>query len=559
MKANETSLRNLLEGTKQFQIPLFQRPYSWEKPNWEALWEDLISVYTDEVKGFYFIGPIVTQAIPGTAEGISPFIVIDGQQRLTTLTILLAALRNCIKRSNERAAKELYNLYLVNEYKDDDEFYKVLPTHSDRETYKSIIQAKTNKDIKKIGKIYDAYQFFEKKLKKPGIENIDVFDYTKFKQVCLERLMLVNITSDEQDNPYLIFESLNNKGQELTQADLIRNYIFMQLPTQQQEVIYQKQWQPLQQQFETYGKEYSAEMTNAFWFYLRKDGESVSEKAVYKTLKDKFDKSGNIQENLEELIQFVKYYQYFNFEYPDCPVKFKTRFKRLLRLDFKAGQMFLLNVYHEYEQRDLSEKDFEKILIYVESYFVRRWFAGISTRSLGGVFNKLYSQVKAENPSSTLDGLYTVLNRFEGSQIWPDDESFCQGIINQKIYSKSYIDRVKLILESIEETLSKEKVDPDNLTIEHIMPQKLTQEWKEDLGKGYSTLHKKWLHTLGNLTLTGYNSELSNKSFEQKRIDLKQSNISLNKYFQNIETWNIDSIYSRAEYLAKIAIQVWPR
>ncbi len=399
MKANETSLRNLLEGTKQFQIPLFQRPYSWEKQNWEALWEDLISIYTDEVKGFYFIGLIVTQAIPGTAEGISPFIVIDGQQRLTTLTILLAALRNCIKKSDKEAAEELYELYLINKFKKDDNLYKVLPTHGDREIYQSIIQAKNIKDIKQEGKIYEAYQFFEKKLKKPNIENIDTFEYGKFKRICLERLMLVNITSDEQDNPYLIFESLNNKGTELTQADLVRNYVFMQLPKDKQEEIYQQQWQPLQQQFETYGKkqEYSEEITKAFLFYLKKDGESVTEKAVYKTLKDQFDKLGYIEENLEDLIKFVKYYQYFNFEHPDCPSKFKNCFKRLLRLDFKTCQIFILNVYHEYEQGDLSEKDFEKILIDLESYFVRRWFAGIYTRFLGGVFNKLYSQVKTEN------------------------------------------------------------------------------------------------------------------------------------------------------------------
>jgi uncharacterized protein with ParB-like and HNH nuclease domain len=561
MKANETSLRNLLEGSKQFQIPLFQRPYSWEKQNWEALWDDLISIYIDEGKGDYFLGPIVTQAIPGTAEGISPFTVIDGQQRLTTLTILLAALRKCIKKNDKEAAEELYALYLTNQFKKGDNFYKVLPTQGDRDTYQSIIQAKNIKDINKESKIYQAYNFFEKKLNKPDIEDIDTLDFNKFKIICLEHLTLVNITSDEQDNPYLIFESLNNKGQELTQADLVRNYIFMQLPKDKQEEIYQQQWQPLQQQFETSGnkQEYSEQITNALWFYLRKDGESVSEKSVYKTLKDRFDKSGNIQENLEKLIQFIKYYQYFNFEHPDCPPKFNNRFKRLIRLDFKACQMFLLNVSHEYDKEDLSENDFEKILIYLESYFVRRWFAGKSTKSLGGVFNKLWSEVKAKNSSSILDGLHTVLTEYEGTKVWPDDESFRKGIITKTIYSKSYIDRVKLILESLEDTLSKEKVNPDNLTIEHIMPQTLPKEWKESLGKGSSTLHKKWLHTLGNLTLTGYNSELSNKSFEKKLVDLKKSNVSLNKYFLDIETWNEESIQKRAEYLANIAIQVWPR
>ncbi|MBD1925774.1 DUF262 domain-containing protein [Trichocoleus sp. FACHB-90] len=162
MKASETSLRNLLEGGKQFQIPLFQRPYSWRKENWETLWEDLMSLYKDEVKGFYFLGPIVTQAVPGTADGISPFIVIDGQQRLTTLTILLAALRNYLKKSDQQMADQVQEFYLINKYQKNDDFYKVLPTQDDREAYYRIIQIKKEKgkELKKEGQIYEAYKFW---------------------------------------------------------------------------------------------------------------------------------------------------------------------------------------------------------------------------------------------------------------------------------------------------------------------------------------------------------------------------------------------------------------
>jgi len=142
MKASETSLRNLLEGGKQFQIPLFQRPYSWKKENWEALWEDLMSLYNEEVQGFYFLGPIVTQAVPGTADGISPFVVIDGQQRLTTLTIVLAALRNYLKKLDQQMAEQVYEFYLINKYQKGDDFYKILPTQDDREVYKNLFRAK---------------------------------------------------------------------------------------------------------------------------------------------------------------------------------------------------------------------------------------------------------------------------------------------------------------------------------------------------------------------------------------------------------------------------------
>ena len=571
MKASETSLRNLLEGGKQFQIPLFQRPYSWKKENWEALWEDLMSLYNDEVKGSYFLGPIVTQAVLGTAEGISPFIVIDGQQRLTTLTIVLAVLRNSLKKLDPTKAEEVQELYLINKYKKDDDFYKVLPTQDDRDVYKSIIQSNKIKDIKKEGQIYEAYKFFEGKFKKPDPEVDIALDLAKIKIIILERLVLVNITTDDSDNPYLIFESLNNKGEELTQADLVRNYIFMKLPTEERDEIYNNEWLPLQETFKMNmkHKEYADELTNAFWFYMRKDGKAVNQKEVYKEIKKRFDDAAKrlekpevgIKAELQKLIQFTNYYQRLNFYEKEPEPKLRRWFKRLIRLDFTTCHIFLLNIYYEYEEERLSLVKFEEILRYLESYFVRRLFAGISTKTLGTVFNNLYQEVKEKNPDDLVNGLREVLKSYDKAKVWPDDEAFRQGIITESVYTKSLSDRTKLILESLEASLTKEKVEPDNLTIEHIMPQTLTAQWKTMLGANYSTLHKKWQHTLGNLTLTGYNPELSNKTFAEKLSRLKDSNVTLNHYFRKVEldVWSEEEIKSRAEYLADIAIKVWPR
>lgn len=460
MKASETTLRNLLEGTKQFQIPLFQRPYSWKKENWEILWGDLISLYNEEVEG--------------------------------------------------------------------------------------------------------SYKFFEGKLKTPDPDEEIPLDYVKFKAILLERLILVNITTDDKDNPYLIFESLNNKGEELTQADLVRNYIFMKLSPEEQEEVYKNEWLPLQESFRknVEKKEYAEELTKAFWFYLRKDGEAVNEKEVYKFIKNRFDRSKvGVKDELAKLIQFTNYYLRLNFEDEEPESNLKRRFKRLMRLDFTTCHIFLLNIYHEYDEERLSLGDFEKILLYLESYFVRRRLAGVSTKVLGTVFNNLYKQVKEKNTHDLVNGLGEVLAGFEGSQIWPDDESFRQGIINEPLYSKSSTanDRVKFLLETVEESLSKERVDPQNLTIEHIMPQKLNNEWGSMLGANPGNAHKKWLHTLGNLTLTGYNTELSNKPFKEKLILLRSSNISLNQYFDNVDVWNEEAIKKRAEVLADKAIKLWPR
>lgn len=567
MKASETSLRNLLEGGKQFQIPLFQRPYSWKRENWETLWEDLMSLYNGEVQGLYFLGPIVTQAALGTADGISPFVVIDGQQRLTTLTIILAALRNEIKKSDSDTAQEVDELYLINKFKKHDDIYKVLPTQNDREVYKSIIQSKKAKDIRKEGQIYEAYKFFEGKFKKPDIDEDIFLDYTKFKTILLERLILVNITSDNNDNPYLIFESLNNKGEELTQADLVRNYIFMKLPPEERDEVYSNKWLPLENSFKSNmnHKECAGELTNAFWFYLRKDGVAVNEKEVYKAIKKRFDDfrcTDELKLELENLIKFSNYYLRLNFYKEEPEPKLKEWFRRLKRLDFTTCHIFLLNIYSHYEEKNLSLEDFEKILRYLESYFVRRWLAEVPTRSLGIVFNNLYNQVKKTNSHNLVSGLHTVLVNFEKNQRYPDDNEFRQALISKFLYSlRGSNDRVKLLLESIEVSLNhKEQVAPQNLNIEHILPQSLTKEWKTTLGDNYINIQKKWLHTLGNLTLTGYNPELSNKPFGEKLSLLKKSNLALNKYYQEkkVDVWNEEAIKNRAEYLADIAIRIWP-
>lgn len=568
MKASETSLRNLLEGGKQFQIPLFQRPYSWKKENWETLWEDLMSLYTGAVQGSYFLGPIVTQSVSSTADGISPFIVIDGQQRLTTLTIVLAVLRNYLKKFDSNMAQEVEELYLLNKFKKNDDCYKLLPTQDDRDVYKNIIQSKRAKDIKKEGQIYEAYKFFDTKFKKPDPEEDFELDYIKFKIILLEKLLLVNITTDTNDNPYLIFESLNNKGEELTQADLVRNYIFMKLPLGERDEIYNNQWLPLQESFKknVSHKEYAGELTKAFWFYLRKDGMDINEKEVYKTIKKRFDDlscTNEFKVELNNLITFSNYYLRLNFNDEEPELKLKQQFGRLKRLDFTTCHIFLLNIYQQYEEEKISLEAFEKILCYLESYFVRRWFADVPTRSLGNVFNNLYNQVKQKEPQDLVKGLQSVLASFDKNQRCPDESEFRQSLINKSLYSsKGSNDRVKLVLETIEASLSKERVDPQSLNIEHIMPQSLNKEWKGMLGENHANLHKKWLHTLGNLTLTGYNSELSNKPFKEKSAHLQNnSNLALNKYYQQkkVIVWNEDTIKNRAEYLANIALKIWLR
>lgn len=571
MKASETKLRELLEGSKQFQIPLFQRPYSWSKKEWKVLWEDIMEIY-HENEDNHFLGPIVTQAVPGTPDGISPFLLIDGQQRLTTLSVLLAALREHLKEDDSESAEELQELYLINRYKKGDAHYKILPTQADQEVYKKVVKGLINESTSLID---EAFKFFCNQLKNGDIEEDNAsIDLAKFKNVVLEKLTLVSITLDDRDNPYIIFESLNHKGAPLTQADLVRNYFFMKLTDKEQrEEAYEKIWLPLQEQFKVNADadQYLKELTRAFWCYLRTEGGNISQDKTYQTLKGRLDKKKNPDEvlsALKEFSQFAKYYIRICFPEKTEPNALLQRgFKRLKILELKNCHPLLLNLYRDYEENKLSLKEFEQALRHVESYYVRRIVADLTSVQMNKVFNELYQKANellhSQNLSDFASALREQLRSLPStskSYVWPDDDEFRRSIIENTV--KIDRSRVKLLLGSLAEPLTKFQVKTDDLTLEHIMPQKLTGEWRTLLGANADEVHKRWLNTLGNLTLTphSYNSEMSNNAFSEKLSYLRTSALTLdNQYFKNVETWNPEEIQRRAEYLADIAVKVWPR
>ncbi len=572
MKASETTLRELLEGTKQFQIPLFQRRYSWNKTYWSTLWEDLINIYEGGVKGGYFVGTVVTQSTPGTAHGISPFIVIDGQQRLTTFTLLLAVIRDLFKLSeDENSAEEIDQLYLINKFKKDDDFYKLLPTQRDRSIYKEIIDATNNTDIiskdDESSNIMQAFVFFTKQIN-TAIKNQEI-ELEKLKHVILDRLILVSITSDDRDNPYLIFESLNNKGLDLTQSDLIRNYIFMNFPESEREEIYKNSWLSLEGKFKDNsqgsGKELDG-LTQFFWFYLRKNGNSIAEKEIYKQMRTEFDSSNDKHSKLNELIKFSAYYERMRFHDKEPELKLRKYFQAFWRLDFKTCNVFLLNIFELYEGLRISIDEFQVILCLLESYFIRRLFTGTSTMSLSKIFDNLYEELSVlpeDTGHTVICKLRLTLKKYTGNKIFPVDEDFKLAVINQKIYKAAKIDRTKFIFERLEEYMvnqTKEEftIKSSNLTVEHIMPQKLSPAWEKDLGKEHVSTHEKWLHTLANLTLTADNSSLSNKMFSEKKKLYQESKLNLNVYFDNLNIWNADTLEERANKLADIAVKIWP-
>jgi uncharacterized protein with ParB-like and HNH nuclease domain len=293
MQASETKLQRIIEGTQQYVVPLFQRPYSWEKKQWDALWNDLIELYESDNPRPHFLGSIVTMPTNSVPEGVSKYLLIDGQQRLTTIFILLAALRDIAKQSEERLASEINNKYLINAYEDGLGYYKLQPTQVDRVIFQQIINSEILVDE---GGILECYRFFEKKIR----QSRSSLELPRIKNVICNNLSLVSVVLSYDDDPYLVFESLNAKGRPLTPADLIRNYFFMRIHTDEQDSVYTRYWQPMQELL-------GDNLTEFMRHYLTKTGVVVNQSDVYFQIKDRIGTSDALP-YLQDLCIFSEYY-----------------------------------------------------------------------------------------------------------------------------------------------------------------------------------------------------------------------------------------------------------
>jgi uncharacterized protein with ParB-like and HNH nuclease domain len=568
MKAEAIKLRKILEGQCRYIVPLFQRPYSWSSKNWEALWNDFTDLYQQEDRDelSHFLGSIVTQEIPCSPNEVTSYIIIDGQQRLTTLSILIAALRDHARETekvNKIIVDELHD-FLINRYGKGDDIYKVFPTQSDRSCYTLMVKQEASLSS---GLIKEAYLYFRDSIqsfeKDPGSD----FEINTFKNLILSSLNLVRVSLDKDDDPYLIYEGLNYKGEPLSQADLIRNYIFMRLPQKIHNNAYKNIWLPIEKRFkkeENAGNNYLKEMTYSFWYYLRKYGTPVNQKFIYQSYKKHTDKvpESQIIDELKNLMRFSDFY--LSIHYPKNEESNKDLqywFSHFQELNLTSFYPFVLNAYSDYHQGYITSNEFSEILKSLESYAFRRWICGIPSSPLNKTFIALYPQLKKQNPVIKPNILRAKLASFDRTQAWPDDFVFKKAIIERPVYghSQEAEKRIKFFFRRIQESFSKEIVDFSNLTVEHILPQKPKDCWFDTLEDSSMESHRKWVDNLGNLTMTSENSEMSNKSFQKKLEFLRNSNLSLNRYFDKIRDWNYTEIEKRGSYLADLAIKVWPR
>ncbi len=542
MEADATTLLNFIKDNQKNQlvIPIYQRLYSWEKEQCKQLWDDIIKIGGNDKMDGHFIGSIL-YVLDRITHSNNALLIIDGQQRLTTITLLLAALRNHL--SDEVKRKEIEDHYLINSDKDGDKKFRLILSESDKDTLLSLIDKDRRKPSEPSSKIVENFKLFEE-----WVSNTDKLE-TIFKG--LEKLMIVEIALEKgKDDPQLIFESMNSKGIELTQTDLIRNYIVMETEIEKQEGFYNKYWRAMEEEFKQ----------NKKWFdrfvrhYLTIKTRVPNINKIYVAFKDYRQKEGiGIEDLLKDLQKYCGYF---------CRIVFKKEADKdlnkalgfLVDLEMDVIYPLLLELYSDYSDGVLSKADFIPIIALIESYICRRAVCGLGTNSLNKVFPSFTKHIQKDEYFKSLKAHFGYLTE---KQRFPNNDEFKDCFITIDFYR---FKKNKYFFERLENFDTKEPVPTHEYTTEHIMPQTLTEEWKRDLGENFQAIHDKYLHTIGNLTRTGYNSEYSNKSFQEKRDmegGFKDSPLRLNQGLRDLESFGEEEIKKRANDLADLALKIW--
>lgn len=560
MKATEAKFLDFIKKSPQFVIPIYQRTYSWTERECRQLWDDIVRTGGNEVITAHFIGSIVY-----IEKGLyqitsqSPLLVIDGQQRLATLSLLIAALAKELENfSDDRqeqvegfSPRKLRNYYLINPEEESERHYKLILSQTDKN---SLIAMVTGNTLPKehSRRIIENYKLFEKWIAE---HQGDLTTICKG----IAKLVVVDIAlSRDQDNPQLIFESMNSTGRELTQADLIRNFILMGLEPDLQTHLYENYWRPMELDF---GQEaYGTHFDNFMRHYLTvKIGEVPRLDKIYEAFKTyarspEIEKAG-VEALLSDIRDFARYF---------CAMVLGAEedqglswaFHDLRELKVDVAYPFLLELYSDYNSDILSKEDFLATVRLVEAYVFRRAICSIPTNSLNKTFATFTKALKKDRYLESIQAHFLLLPSYRR---FPHDEEFKKEVQARDLYNFS---RRSYWLRRLENYGRKERVGVDEYTIEHILPQNenLSKEWQDALGPEWERIHETWLHTLGNLTLTGYNTEYSDRPFKDKRNmpgGFKESPLKLNQELGQLDQWNEDSIKARARRLSEITVSVW--
>ena len=546
------NIYEILNGNKQFLIPVYQRFYSWDIDQCKRLWNDIVEMQRKSKAG-HFVGSIVNIAEQAMPTGVQKYMIIDGQQRMTTLTLLLLALRDyVIKNPGDTTinARRIDNMLLKNEYENGDERYKLLLTETDRDILISLVEEKPIAEGTR-SRLIENYNFFANKLADKEIQPAEVYE-------SIGKLQIVNITLDRTvDDAQAIFESLNSTGKELSESDLIRNYVLMGLEPSEQTYVYEHLWRPMEQLFiyETQGSVMDAFFRHYLTMKLSripKQGRVYEEFKLYH-LNCEF---GSIRELCQDLLDYAKYYTNIVFK-RSSDTDLKKLYEDIIDLRMEVSYPFLLKIHHDCTEELITSDELKEILKLCISYVLRRAICEIPTNSMNKTFATLKNYIKPDDYLNSVKAFFVMQDTYKE---FPDNDKFEGAFVNRDIYNMRARNYILSRLENFE---NKAPITIENYTIEHIMPQNknLSLEWQTDLGPEWQEVQKKYLHTIGNLTLTAYNSEMSDRPFLDK-MDMpggfKESALRLNKYVVLQNEWNEKHIQERANELAKKAETIWP-
>lgn len=553
MKASETNFLKFMQGTKQFVIPNYQRKYSWTIQQCRQLWNDIVRAAEDDQLKGHFVGSIVyIEKGLYQISSVPQLLVIDGQQRMTTLTLFLLALGMAIEDSDQTydiTRKKIMNYYLVNSDEEDELFYKLVLTQSDKNTLAHLLADKNLPD-EHSQRVSENYSFFVDVIKKSGMDLNKLFRG-------ISKLIVVDIALDrDHDNPQLIFESLNSTGLDLTQADLIRNYVLMKLEPKEQNEIYMDYWYPMEKSF---GNLNDSTLFDRFMrdYLTVKTGRIPNINDVYSSFKEYVYnlKGSTIELIVSDIYRYSKYFVKLAFQ-TEADKDINQVLIDINTLKVDVAYPLLLELYDDYEGQKLHKNEFVTILRMVESYVFRRAICGVPTNSLNKTFATFSKEIDKAN---YLESVCAALILKDAYKRFPNNEEFAKELIIKDVYNfrnRNYL------LRKLENHNRKEIIDIETYTIEHIMPQNnnLSIQWRQELGSNWEEVQSSYLHTLGNLTLTRYNSELSDRPFKEKRdMDggFADSPLRLNKGIGKLDAWNADEITKRAKLLADQALLVW--
>lgn len=555
MKAIDRSFPKIINGASQFIIPAFQRDYTWSEEHCKQIWQDVLMIAEDTGERGHFIGSVVYVSTSDSAAGFTRWLLIDGQQRITTLTLLLAALRDHIRQTGWQGsedgptAKRIEAYFLRNVQEEGDREIKLRLRRHDDATLQAIVNGSDLPEVHS-RRIIENYKLFRELIQEADPEKI---------YLGVNRLVVVDVTLERGvDDPQLIFESLNSTGVDLSPADLIRNFILMRLDEREQTRLYEKYWGRIENLFSKNERIFNNFIRDYLALRTRPAKLERSDR-VYVAFRREFADIGvdpqALEDLLADLLRSARHYASFairsaNGELGDALAD--------LRGLGDVPAIVIMRLYQTYEvSGTLGLDGFVEAVRLLESYLLRRAVLGAQSRGYGLEFAKLAYRIDDARP---LDSLKVAIARMPASYAFPGDGEFEEALLGGDIYHKRIC---RPLLEALENRGSKEISDTSAYSVEHVLPQNeaLSRAWREMLGPDWQTTQQTWLHRLGNLTLTGYNSRYSDRPFDEKKSmdgGFAQSSVRLNQDIRQVARWTAEEIDARGRRLARRALRIWP-